>query len=310
MDMIDDIPGTSSDPSLAVLPWRMPGGAEVQVQPVPRAVTRIVSTAGRGIARDRLRLWSMYGQRYRQTMAAVARTLPESESLWGSSRSSRVGALADLAAVQLYLTEEWAWLDKTMLEGLRGAHLPLARCVASGLRRLLCYRGPAIVQTGTVGMVMDWYRQNRFVIDWGFWTASTSAAALSEGGPGFMVWSLTGRRVERVDPCAPDRLVFSPGTRFKVLRITEGKRPLVLMRELFPPEPAKHRTGGFGVDHTKWLDQSTVAELERVAAARPTPDAVDASSPHGRLPGLIVTSKAAGRAGAGGVRPRNEVTRY
>ncbi|MGW7674603.1 hypothetical protein ACWGJX_47590 [Streptomyces sp. NPDC054775] len=146
-------------------------------------------------------------------------------------------------------------------------------------------------------MLTDWYRQNRFVVDWGFWTASTSAAALSQGGPGFVVWSLTGRRVEMVDPHASDRLVFSPGTRFKVLRVIEGRRPVVLMRELFPPEPAEHRPVESGIDHIKWLDESTVTELESVMAARFVPDAADTKSPRGRFPGLMVKTKLVERAG-------------
>ncbi|MGW4995857.1 hypothetical protein ACWEQ3_51425 [Streptomyces mirabilis] len=196
---------------------------------------------------------------------------------------------ADLAAVHLYLTEEWEWLDEAVLGGTAGAHLPLARCVASGLRRLPSYRGPAIVRTTAVGMATDWYQENRFVVDQGFWTASASAAALSEGGPGFLVWSLTGRRTETVDPFAPGRLVFLPGTRFKVLRVTEGRQPVVLMRELFPPEQAARGPRGSAGDETEWLDESTVAELER--AAEPSGQIADAMRPRGRLPGLVVTAK-------------------
>ncbi|MEV1066453.1 hypothetical protein [Streptomyces sp. NPDC050263] len=202
--------------------------------------------------------------------------------------------LADLAAVRLYLAEEWMWLDQAILEGANGAHLPLARCVASGLRKLPYYRGPAMVQAGTVGLVADWFRQNRFVVDWGFWTASTAAAARSGGGPGFLVWSLTGRHLGTVDQDDPDRLVFSPGTRFKVLQVTEGRRPVVLMRELFPREPTEQRPAGAGIDHTKWLDESTAAELEGVMTARPVAGDADTTAPRGRLPGLVVTTTSQG----------------
>lgn len=228
----------------------------------------------------------MYGGLYRQAMAVVAaRTVPEPRELRGGLRNDCVSSLADLAAVHLYLTEEWPWLDAALLEGTVGAHLPLARCVASGLRRLPSYRGPAIVRTSAVSMVMDWYRENQFVVDQGFWTASVPATELRENGPGLLVWSLTGRRTGAVDPDAPERLVFSPGTRFKVLRVSEGLRPVVLMRELFPPELAVHR------DQTGWLDESTVAELEG-AAAEPSLQMADITGPRGRLPGLIFTAKA------------------
>ncbi|MDH6625669.1 hypothetical protein M2271_003480 [Streptomyces sp. LBL] len=202
-----------------------------------------------------------------------------------------------MAAVYLYLDREWEWLDPAILEGTVGAHLPLARCAASGLRRLPSYRGPAIVHTSSVGMVADWYRENQFVVDHGFWTASTSASALSEGGPGFLVWSLTGRLTRAVDPYAPGRLVFSPRTRFKVLQVNAGRQPRVLMRELFPLEPSEHPVGSGG-EHTEWLDEGTVTELERAAAESSGRDAVDIiTGPRERLPGMIVTTKSARQAG-------------
>ncbi|MGW3652235.1 hypothetical protein [Streptomyces sp. NPDC000878] len=275
----------------------------VRAQPVPSAAARIVPTGGIGIAKDRLRVWSRYGQRFRGAMTVVEqawaeRELTERQRSRGRMRNDRVGTLADLAAVQLYLTGEWAWLDEALPEGEAGAHLPLSRCVASGLRRLPSYRGPAVVRGGAVGAVTDWYRDHRFVTESGFWTASSSPAALREGGPGFLVWSLTARRTAVVAPYGPDRLVFLPGTRFKVLRVTELPRPVVLMRELFPEEADSPDEGGIS-----WLDRSTVEELDRVvsalrAAAGPSvPPPVGIAGPRGRLPGLIAPAETAARAG-------------
>ncbi|MGW1506739.1 hypothetical protein ACWCQW_51520 [Streptomyces mirabilis] len=220
----------------------------------------------------------MYGERYRQAMSVAAGPLSKSPH-----RDDGVNSLVDLAAVHLYLTTEWAWLDDAVLEGTVGVHLPLARCVASGLRRLPSYRGPAIACTSAVEPVANWYHGNQFVTEHGFWTASTSTAAPSEDGPKFLVWSLTGRRTRMIDPHTPERLVFTPGTRFKVLRVTERQHPLVLMRELFPLELPAHPTSG---SHTTWLDESTVAELERAAADSATPASADTVGPRGRFPGL------------------------
>ncbi|MEU2744024.1 hypothetical protein ABZ656_54600 [Streptomyces sp. NPDC007095] len=220
----------------------------------------------------------MYGERYRQAMTVVAGQLSESPH-----RDDGVNALVDLAAVHLYLTTEWVWLDDALLEGTVGVHLPLARCVASGLRRLPSYRGPAIAHTSAVEGVENWYRRNQFVTEHGFWTASTSTAAPSEGGPKFLVWSLTGRSTRMIDPHTPERLVFAPATRFKVLRVVEGQHPLVLMRELLPLELPAHPTSG---SHTTWLDESTVAELELAEADSTTPARADIVGPRGRFPGL------------------------
>ncbi|MGW1626619.1 hypothetical protein [Streptomyces sp. NPDC002172] len=211
---------------------------------------------------------------------------------------NRAEALADLAAVHLYLAEEGRKLDEAMSQGAVGADLSLARCVASGLRRLPSFRGPATVRSSAVGPVTDWYRENRFVTEQGFWTASASPAALRQGGPGFVVWSLTARHTKAVDASAPDRLIFLPGTRFKVLRVIDGEQPLVLLRELFPPEPgAGRRPDDTDGKEPTWLDESTLDELERMTAGprtaspstMPVPSAV--AGPWGRPPGLIVMSR-------------------
>ncbi|MFE4663948.1 hypothetical protein ACFRI7_09460 [Streptomyces sp. NPDC056716] len=69
-----------------------------------------------------------------------------------------------------------------------------------------------------------------------------STPALGAGGPGYAVRSPTGRLMESIDPYTPRRLLFLPGTRFKVLDVRSGQRPLVLLREVFPQKPT-HMTG-------------------------------------------------------------------
>ncbi|MGW2639166.1 hypothetical protein [Streptomyces sp. NPDC001348] len=296
MSILDSPPGRERDVCSVAAPLRTPGGAGYRVQPVPDAAARIVPTGGRGIALDRLRLWRTYGDRFREAMADAVRAPTQSPGPAGGIRHDRVNVLADLAAVHLYLAEEWEKLDEALSGGTAGGHLSLARCLASGLRRLASYRGPAIVRTSTVGPVTEWYRENRYVTEQGFWAASSSAAALRAGGPGFVVWSLTARRTAAVAPHAPEQLIFLPGTRFKVLRVIDGRQPLVLLRELFPPEPAGHRPGDAGEDAATWLDESTLADLERMTAGSRTahrflPVASVAAGPRARPPGLIVTSR-------------------
>ncbi|MGW0574699.1 hypothetical protein ACWD25_01760 [Streptomyces sp. NPDC002920] len=259
-------------------------------QPVPEAAARIVPTGGIGIARDRLRVRAVYGERFRHATSVVNRMMPEIRRLRdGGPRADRVSVLADLAAVHLYLTGEWAWLDETLPRGTVGEHLPLARCVASGLRRLRSYRGPVAVR-GDAGTAVDWYRGRRVVTERGFWAASAVPAAAAAqaahahtDGPGFLVWSLTGRRTGPVDPYRPDRVVFLPGTRFKVLRVDGGCEPFVLMREMFPQEPVWDAGAGRG----SWLDESTAAELQRL----PPGGVSRFGGPVDRPPGVIVTGR-------------------
>ncbi|MFF2210636.1 hypothetical protein [Streptomyces antibioticus] len=224
-------------------------------------------------------------------MALVGRTAPEFLGPRGSGLAGPAAAVADLAAVRLYLDEEWAWLDPALLEGARGAHLSLARCVASGLRGLPVHRGPAIARTGVgVGTaVADWYRGRHIVVDHGFWSATTSAAALSAGGCGFLAWSVTGRRTAAVDPHTPERVVFLPGTRFKVLGTTGDRQPFVLLREIVPAELDGHPDGGGPT--SRRLDENTVAALGKAAARHGTPRPAAFMGPRERPPGLIVAGR-------------------
>ncbi|MEU8718615.1 hypothetical protein [Streptomyces sp. NPDC048663] len=272
-------------------PFQNSGSVEYRVQSVPNAAARIIPTGGRGIAWDRLRLWRLYGDRYREAMAAT-RSLRHD----GTARSNGVDELADLAAVHLYLTDEWEKLDDALSVGKVGGHLSLARCLASGLRRLASYRGAVIVRTNTVGPVAEWYRGNQFLTEQAFWTASASAATLRAGGPAFVVWSLTARRTAAVTPHTPEQVIFLPGTRFKVLRVIDGRQPLVLMRELFPQETTEHSPNSVSGEGSTWLDESTLADLEDMtrSAAPFMPVASPDSGPQQRPPGLIVTSRTCG----------------
>jgi hypothetical protein len=270
------------------------GGAIAMAQPIPSAAARIVSSGGRGIARDRLWLLTMYRERYRRAMATVAASMPHGSR---GVRGDRISVLADLAAVHLYLNGEWTWIDNAMLAGRGGPHVPFARCVTSGLRRLPPYRGPAVTRIDTVERVTDWYRCRPLVVDQGFWSASSASAALSMGGPGFLVWSLTGRRTGLVDPTDPERVVFAPGTRFKVLHVTQGEQPVIFLREMFPSESATPCLACTESDQTEWLDKDTLEELTRATGEPPGGSTVRVAGPPGRCPGLIVTASATGLVG-------------
>ncbi|MEV7289508.1 hypothetical protein AB0O01_34010 [Streptomyces sp. NPDC093252] len=261
--------------------------AAPRVQPVPAAVAGTATRGAGGLARDRMRLWSQYGARYRAAMAEAAAVLAGAgrDGEGPAGLDERVGARADLAALRLYLAEEWAWAEPALLDGGLGAHLPLTRCAAAGVRRLPAHRGAAIVRTDVPESTAGWFMDRAVVVDHGLWSASVSTAALGAGGPGYAVWSLTGRVMGDIDPYTPDRLVFRPGTRFKVLDVRAGRQPLVLLREMSPHEPEQPGSGGD--TRGEWLDTTTVAELrtalEQSSALTPTAF----QGPRARPPGLI-----------------------
>ncbi|WP_329457200.1 hypothetical protein [Streptomyces sp. NBC_01497] len=164
--------------------------------------------------------------------------MSESPGLRGASRADAAEALTDLVAVKLYLSGDSGQVDRAVRSATVGPHVPLARCVASGLRRLPSYRGPALLRISASAAERAWFREGRLVTEWGFCAARTNVAAAGAGDTDFLVWSMTARRTVLVDPARSDQIIFVPGTSFKVLRGVDGDsgRPTVLLRELLPSE--------------------------------------------------------------------------
>ncbi|MEU9336722.1 hypothetical protein AB0D49_26750 [Streptomyces sp. NPDC048290] len=246
---------------------------ELSPPPVPGARTG-------GLARDRMRLWRAYGDRYRAAMAALGQVGDGATDLDG-----RVGARADLAALRLYLGGEWAWAEPALHEGGTVARLPLTRCAAAALRRLPPYRGAAIVRTPVPASLASRFMDQAVVTDPGLWCALVSRADLGAGGPGYAVWSSTGRLMGEVDPYTPDRLVFAPGTRFKVLDVRGGRTPLVLLRDMSPSEPLTPAAGGDSPD--EWLDRTAVAQLRTALEQSSAPTVTPFPGPRARPPGPL-----------------------
>ncbi|MFF3497926.1 hypothetical protein [Streptomyces sp. NPDC003247] len=153
---------------------------------------------------------------------------------------------------------------------------PLARRIAAELRRLPCHRGPAVVRAAVPRAAMaDWSRPHRLVTEWGFWPASTSLRQQGDGRPDadgseagpeveveFLVWSVTARPTQALDPGVPDRVVFLPGTAFRVLRVTDGPPARVLLREVPASEEVTEGEGP-----TARLDRAALAGLRQALTA-------------------------------------------
>jgi hypothetical protein len=74
------------------------------------------------------------------------------------------------------------------------------------------------------------------VVERSFLAASSVIRRDLPGDTDVLLWSLTARRTALVVPDLPDRLLFAPDTRFKVLRTVGGDRPAVMMREMAAAE--------------------------------------------------------------------------
>ncbi|MEU9348157.1 hypothetical protein AB0D74_43885 [Streptomyces sp. NPDC048278] len=251
-------------PEPAAAPPTHPSGQEagevLQAQSTPSAAASVLPPE-KGVDRERDWVRRSLGERYDTAVAFVSRVLSESPGLHGGPRSSVAEALTDLAAIRLYLSgATWA-IDAAIRAGTAGPHVPLARCAASGLRRLPSYRGATMVRTTLTAAERGWYQEGKVVTENSFLAAVSTVRRGMPGNTDVLVWSLTARRTALVAPDLPDRVLFAPGTRFKVLRTEGGDRPVVMLRELAAAEFDEHgRTGDGRVP----LDEIALAGLEQV----------------------------------------------
>ncbi|QUF07816.1 hypothetical protein KCV87_08605 [Actinosynnema pretiosum subsp. pretiosum] len=163
--------------------------------------------------RDALR--RMMGERYGEHAAVACRHLAERPS----DPEAFEAVVTDLAAVSAFLTQDHELLTEAFRTGRLGRLWPHAAGVVSGLRRLPVHQGV------TVG----WGEARRLRTG----DLLTDAAVLStvagpsmpvDGRVEFVVWSTTGRRVTVVDSFGSvlqERVLFAPGTVFKVLAVVE-----------------------------------------------------------------------------------------
>ncbi|MFY4722492.1 hypothetical protein [Streptomyces sp. LaBMicrA B280] len=261
-------PGAPEGPKPpAAAPAAVPG---VRVQPTPKASACAVPPE-RGTEKERDWVRRTLSTQYNAVAGTVSRVMSESPGLRGGARGEAADALTDLVAVRLFLSGDGAQVNAAVRAAAVGPHVPLARCVAAGLRRLPSYRGAALLRARASAAERAWFREGRLVTEWAFCTAYGAPRPGPHDATDFLIWSITARRTNLIDPAEPDRVVFLPGTTFKVLRPAEGEGP-VLLRELSPSEIASD--GKVDVQRVP-LDEIALDGLERAAAALRADDAAD-----------------------------------
>jgi len=253
----------------------------VAVQPVPAAGACAVPPA-RGLAEERTWLRKALSAQYDVAASTVSRMLSQVPGLRVGMQADEV--LADLVGVRLYLTGDSAGVDEAVRSAAPGPHVPLARVVTSGLKRLPSYRGATQLWAAAGPSELDWYRDRVLVSEWAFLTATTAGRPVKAGEVEFRVWSMTARRTQLIDPSVDDQVMFVPGTNFKVLEVRDEPNPVVLLRELSTAEIGEDgqvNTGRSMFDDLALggLDQAVQAWAQVTGAdARPT-----ASAPPGLL---------------------------
>ncbi len=179
--------------------------------------------------------------------------------------------------MRLYLTGRGPGVDAGLRSGRKGPHVPFARCVVAGVSRMPSFRGTTVYRLSPTDREWELYRDRRLVTDWSFVNALTQPCATEDGDTDVLIWSMTARRTSLLEPegdeHVEDRVLFLPGTNFKVLdlrRPAEGERGAVLLREI----------GANEIDDTGRVDSNRVSldelavtslrrSLDRWATAEP-----------------------------------------
>ncbi|MEY9895440.1 hypothetical protein ABIA31_009129 [Catenulispora sp. MAP5-51] len=229
------VPAAPAQPPAPKVP-KAPAAPRIgaRVQPVPSAETTAVPPS-RSLDLERQWLRRNLGGQYDATVGSVARILSEFPGLRAGGAPT-ADVLVDLVAVQLYLAGHTRRFDDLVRSATGGPHVPLARCIASGLRRLPSHRGPVLVRAALGERDVRWYGGRKVVTEWGFAPCVTGGRLRLPGAAEVLIWSMTARRTHLVAPEHPDQVVFLPGTSFKVLSATTEDGPRVLLRELSASE--------------------------------------------------------------------------
>lgn len=265
--------------------------ATVQATPDPAASAILPET---GVAEERDWLRGMLGAEYGLAANAVSRILSEHPGFQGVLMKSKADVLTDAVAVRLHLSQPGAAIDLALRTNVAGPHVPFARCVVSGLNRLPSHRGPAIFAASPTAAQLAVYADTALLTEWSFVHALTAPCAEQEGDTDVVIWSMSARRTKLLEPAAeavPDRVVFVPGTCFKILRLraaTRAERGQILLRELTTGEIAED--GQVDVRPGVLDDMAVTSlteQLARWSAASPASRVGElAAARFGALPGL------------------------
>jgi hypothetical protein len=288
----------TSTASAAPLPPPAPDGP--QVQPVPSPEASAVAPV-RGLERERAWLRRSLSRQYDDTANFISRILSEVPGLRATAASTPAELHSDLVAVRIYLAGRTRGLDDAVRTASAGPHVPLARCVASGLRRLPSYRGAARLRTELTAAELRWYEGREVVTEWSFTPALTTGRLRLPGSVEVLIWSIAARRTGLIDPVLPEQVVFLPCTRFTVLRVEDGERKRVFLRELAAAEVG---ADGRLAAPPRSMDVIAAEGLERAARAWQDEESAAVQEPDARAtghgdrfgspPGLIARAAARG----------------
>ncbi|MEV0327418.1 hypothetical protein AB0H63_13355 [Micromonospora echinospora] len=196
-----------------------------------------------GLDAERSWLRQRFSQEFDVAASSISRLLAEHPRLHTGD-----GSLVDTVAVRLYLSSPGEAVDRALRSGSAGDAVSFARCVAAGVARLPSHRGAACLSATLSGDDLREIAARETLTDWGFTHALTEPPTNVPGNVDVLLWSMTARRTRLLEPeddhRAAGRVLFLPGTRFKVLETAQPGRDhpgRLLLRELAAEEPVRGR---------------------------------------------------------------------
>ncbi|MET8946759.1 hypothetical protein ABZX30_25135 [Streptomyces sp. NPDC004542] len=201
----------------------MPPGGWTAEEPGPRAGASSPPTpAGDGTRREPgggAHPHTASGREHEGLLSVAAEILRRHPDLTPGSRDP--DTVAALAAV---------------LRRLAGGAEPDGELLRGGLHLLPAHRGSTGLRAILDEPMRRWYAGQSLIVDPDVCEASALGPGDAPGNTDFLIWSVNGRRTDLLDPLCPDRVLFPPGSRFRLLTARPAVPDVVMMRDLGPDE--------------------------------------------------------------------------
>ncbi|MGW6446401.1 hypothetical protein [Lentzea sp. NPDC055074] len=268
LDDPDEAAFPSDDPDSAPVRFRVDGPLPLQplamweAQPENTGEREFIDADHSSSDAERDTVRRALGERYGVHAATVVRLLsqrPDAEE----DPAAFEAMVTDLTALLACVSQDEDMVVETLRMGRLGRLRPYVACIVSGLNRLPVHSGVATVWgvSGQTGPRR--YRSGDVLVEHGLLDAVANPSQRIDGVTEYLIWSVTGRRVEvadRVAVATEERVLFAPGTPFRVLAVAEaeGDHPQqVLLQEMAGPASD---------DEIARLRPSVLSQLERAAA--------------------------------------------
>lgn len=203
------------------------------------------------------------GERYAPHAAAVCRLLAQREEGEEDPQSFEA-MVTDLTALVSCLSQDEEMVTETLRMGRLGRLRPYVACIVSALSRLPLHNGVTVCWGASGPTGPKRYRTGDVLVEHGLLDTSANPAQRVDGRTEYLVWSVSGRRVEVTDRVAiatQERVIFPPGTAFRVLAVIEQEddQPMqVMLQELAGPQADQEIAA---------MRPSVLSQLERAGSA-------------------------------------------